>query len=242
MKWDDQGLVLALKPFTERKVLIQLFTEQKGVVNAIMSKTKNLAANVGDWVNIYASARLEQHMPTVKIELKKAFFYLTLGNQHKSLMLQSLTQILKTFLPQSHAYPKLIGTILECLESLQQNDFCLKNYCLFEKRFLQEFGFGLDLHACAVTGVKENLAYVSPKTGRAVSAEGAGPYIDKLLVLPAFFLDESLEPKNKCILQALELTGYFIDYFVTDNYHFLPNSRIVLLKKYQENYIYKKVG
>jgi DNA repair protein RecO (recombination protein O) len=74
---------------------------------------------------------------------------------------------------------------------------------------LATLGFGLDLSCCAVTGAAEDLAYVSPRTGRAVSRAAAAPYRDKLLPLPGFLWRDSLAPRRD-IAAGLALTGYFL--------------------------------
>jgi DNA repair protein RecO (recombination protein O) len=83
----------------------------------------------------------------------------------------------------------------------------------FELVLLDELGFGLDLTSCAATGVTEELAYVSPKSGRAVSRGAAEPYLDRLLRLPAFLIDGTA-PRDGDIADALRLTGHFLDLHV----------------------------
>ena len=83
-----------------------------------------------------------------------------------------------------------------------------------ELGLLQELGFGLDLEKCAATGATEDLAYVSPKTGRAVSRAAAGPYKEKLLELPAFLSTGGLPADDEQLLKGLGLTGYFLEHHV----------------------------
>ncbi|MGV1014766.1 MAG: DNA repair protein RecO C-terminal domain-containing protein, partial [Methyloceanibacter sp.] len=81
----------------------------------------------------------------------------------------------------------------------------------WELQLLQELGFGLDLGACAATGVGTDLSYVSPRSGRAVSREAGQPYCDRLLKLPAFLLDVSAPAGNADIVAGLALTGHFLE-------------------------------
>jgi DNA repair protein RecO (recombination protein O) len=76
---------------------------------------------------------------------------------------------------------------------------------------LSSLGFGLDLAQCAVTGATEGLAYVSPKTGRAVTAEAGKLHKDKLLPLPAFLIQPHDRPQHTDLVAGLRLTGYFLD-------------------------------
>ena len=81
----------------------------------------------------------------------------------------------------------------------------------WEALVLTELGYGLDLAACAVTGAIGGLTHVSPRTGRAVSGEAAAPYLDRLLPLPAFLLDDA-DPGTPADWDAgLRLTGHFLE-------------------------------
>src|SRR5690606_12180405 len=82
-------------------------------------------------------------------------------------------------------------------------------YLRWELALLEEMGFGLDLTRCAVTGAREGLVYVSPRTGRAVSAEGAGDYADRLLPLPASLLGQADDAMG--IAEGLKTTGWFLE-------------------------------
>jgi DNA repair protein RecO (recombination protein O) len=75
---------------------------------------------------------------------------------------------------------------------------------------LGELGFGLDLSACAVSGETGDLAYVSPRSGRAVSRSAGKPYHDRLLALPAF-LREGSAGDRQAVVAGLALTGYFLE-------------------------------
>ena len=81
----------------------------------------------------------------------------------------------------------------------------------FELAILAELGFGLDLTSCAATGAREDLIYVSPKSGRAVSRTSGAPYHDRMLPLPAFLGDENAEVRTGCVAEAFRLTGYFLE-------------------------------
>src|SRR6266481_2321727 len=85
----------------------------------------------------------------------------------------------------------------------------------FELQMLAELGFGLDLSACAATGGLDDLVFVSPKSGRAVSRSAGEPWRDRLLSLPAFLGDEStIQPSPDDLAAAFALTGFFLDRYV----------------------------
>ena len=106
-----------------------------------------------------------------------------------------------------------------------------ERYVRFELALLAELGFGLDLQACAVTGQSTDLAYVSPRSGRAVSRQGAGKYADRLLPLPGFLLGR--EPADSAQIQAgLRLTGAFLRRHLFDaSERAMPNARERLVRQ-----------
>jgi DNA repair protein RecO (recombination protein O) len=112
---------------------------------------------------------------------------------------------------EAHAPVFLGGEIL--LDAMVAHDarHWLPLYVRWEAGLLEALGFGLDLSACAATGVKSDLGYVSPRTGRAVSRDGAGIYANRLFRLPRFLLDaRAEEPAKDDIVAGLALTGHFL--------------------------------
>ena len=99
---------------------------------------------------------------------------------------------------------------------------------------VQQLGFGLDLEKCAATGTTEDLAYVSPRTGRAVSRAAAGPYKEKLLPLPGFLSAGGLPADLDELRHGLDLTGYFLErhVFWPQNKP-LPPARVRLMETLQ---------
>jgi DNA repair protein RecO (recombination protein O) len=130
-------------------------------------------------------------------------------------------------LPERHPHPATFRALLATVTALARSaEAAMPRYLAFEMTLLAELGFGLDLQACAVTGSRENLTHVSPKSGRAVSAEAAAPYAERLFPLPAFLRDEAAPATAKDWLQALVITGHFL---ARDAFHAhdrpLPDAR-----------------
>ena len=101
----------------------------------------------------------------------------------------------------------------------------------FELLLLDELGFGLDLESCAATGAREDLVFVSPKSGRAVSRAAGEPYRDRLLPLPAFLLAQAPRAADQASLKGVRLTGYFLERHVFDTRgESLPEMRVNFLK------------
>jgi len=105
----------------------------------------------------------------------------------------------------------------------------------FEAGLLDDIGFGLDLSRCAVTGSAEDLIWVSPRTGRAVSSSAGAPYADKLLKLPPFMLGAQAGLGEGDIGAGFDLTGHFLEQFV---FHPLdrplPPARVWMIDKLAE--------
>jgi DNA repair protein RecO (recombination protein O) len=121
--------------------------------------------------------------------------------------------------PERQAYPRLYDTLMLVVAAMDDADTWPALLARFEMALLEEIGFGLDLSCCAATGVIEQLEYVSPRSGRAVSRDAAQPYLDKMFVLPQFLLDPSADATDEDVQKAMELTGHFLERRV-----YLPND------------------
>jgi DNA repair protein RecO (recombination protein O) len=123
--------------------------------------------------------------------------------------LSSACALLRAALPEREAHPALWTVTLALLDRLGSEDWTTA-YLRWELRLLDELGFGLDLSACAVTGATEGLAFVSPKTGRAVTKAGAGEWSDRLLPLPLGLTGSGVLSRQD-VVAGLALTGFFLD-------------------------------
>jgi DNA repair protein RecO (recombination protein O) len=105
----------------------------------------------------------------------------------------------------------------------------------FEAGLLQELGFGLDLSKCASTGSTDDLIYVSPRTGRAVSKGAGAPYADRLLTLPPFMLASQAGLAAGDVGSGLTLTGHFLETFVFAVMNRpLPPARVWLIDRLRD--------
>jgi DNA repair protein RecO (recombination protein O) len=115
-------------------------------------------------------------------------------------------------LPERDPHEALHEALTVIVDHLDAPDVAPVLVARFEARILAECGFGLDLETCAASGVRDDLIYVSPKSGRAVSAAAGAPWRDKLLPLPAFLRGEDrAAPPAIDIADAFRTTGYFLD-------------------------------
>jgi len=134
-----------------------------------------------------------------------------LANPLKLAILSCVTELLQLTLPENHPYPHLYQATEKLLQSLGDSQRepldHVAAYSNFERLLLEEIGFGLALDSCAVTGEGVNLAYISPKTGRAVSQKVGTAYHEQLLLLPHVW---QTPPQGQDWDHALKVSGFFI--------------------------------
>ncbi len=177
------------------------------------------------------NARLAEHMGTYQVEDVGAS-WASFG-QHGDAMaaLASMIALLSAFLPEREPHPNLYAATVSTLETLEQPDHWPTAYVHWELGLLRVLGFGLSLDRCAATGVTERLAYVSPRTGRAVSREAGEPYADRLLPLPEF-LAKGGAANREAWHAAMRLTGFFLERRVAASVHRpVPEARGRLLNQ-----------
>lgn len=214
MEWQDQGTVLAARRHGETSAILQVFTEahglHAGVVRGASSRKLQPVLQPGAQVAVTWRARLEDHLGTFTVEPVKSRAAAVMGGRLELAALNAITALLVFSLPEREAHPRLYGRTISLLDMLGQSDHWPLAYLLWELALLEEMGFGLDLSCCAVTGAREGLAYVSTRTGRAVTAEAAGPWKDRLLPLPAC-LQSPGDASAGDIAKGLTTTGYFLE-------------------------------
>src|SRR5690606_10690343 len=138
-------------------------------------------------------ARLEDHLGSYACELAQAHAAYILDDPLRLAGLSSLCAVLQSALPERECHAARYRDTLTFIEQFGAGHW-LENYVQFEVALLRELGFGLDLATCAATGLNDNLIYVSPRSGCAVSAAAGEPYRDKLLPLPGFLIEETVGP------------------------------------------------
>jgi DNA repair protein RecO (recombination protein O) len=148
------------------------------------------------------------------------------GDGRPSAALASVTAIVELACPEREPHPRLFESTLALLEGLDRPSWA-QRYVAWERACLGDLGFGLDLAACAATGRRDDLGYVSPRTGRAVSRAAGAPYADRLLRLPEFLAgDAAAEASADDILTGLDLTGFFLErHVLSPQQRHLPPAR-----------------
>ncbi len=213
MDWTDRGIVLSARRHGESSVILSLLTEihgrHAGVMRGGQSRRRRGVLEIGNLVSAAWRARLEEHLGNFSIELETGYAARVLERADRLAALTSLCAILDSCLAEREQHTNLFLESLDLVEALEQRPFAVR-YVVWEFGLLSELGFGLDLSSCAATGVVDDLIYVSPRSGQAVSREAGAPYKDKLLPLPPFLKGEG-PLKARDVLDGLKLTGYFLD-------------------------------
>jgi DNA repair protein RecO (recombination protein O) len=214
MEWIDEGIVLGVKRHGETSVILELMTQAHGrhlgLVRGGAGRRLRGVLQPGNALRATWRARLDEHLGHYAVEglnLRAGAFLPAAHAVHGVTHLAALCRLLAEREPHAAIYHAL-DTILT---SLGDPTTAAAMIARFELDFLAELGFGLDLTSCAATGAREDLIYVSPKSGRAVSRSAGEAYRDRLLRLPGF-LQSGSEPATAIELaDAFALTGFFLD-------------------------------
>ena len=214
MEWRDQGILLSSRTHGEPSAIIEVFTpdhgRHAGVVRGGTSRKMAPVLQPGAQLDLAWRARLEDHLGTFQPELLRSRAAASMSDRLSLAGLNAVTALLLFALPEREAHPKLYSRTEALLDLLGQSDVWPLAYLQWELALLDELGFGLDLSTCAVMGADANdLSYVSPRTGRAVSRAGAGDWADRLLPLPPCLRGHGPAPDDE-ILQGFDVTGYFL--------------------------------
>ncbi|OAN78443.1 DNA repair protein RecO [Sulfitobacter sp. EhC04] len=214
MEWRGQGILLGVRRHGETSAIIEMFTAAQGrhlgVVRGGTSRKIAPHLQPGAQLDVAWRARLEDHIGAFTVEPLRSRAALVMSDRLALAGLNAVTAILSFCLPEREAHPGLYRRTERLLDLLGQNEVWPLAYLQWELGLLEEMGYGLDLSSCAVTGTTEKLLYVSPKSGRAVSAKGAGDWADRLLPLPDVLRGQG-EAEDAEIASAFRTTGYFLE-------------------------------
>lgn len=212
MNWRDEGVILAMRPHGETAAIIEVLTAKHGrhagVVRGGASRRQAATLQPGTGVAVEWRARLDDHIGSFTVEPLRSRAHL-LSDRLALAGLMAACALLREALPEREPHPGLYPVTVALFDRFGGEGWA-SVYLRWELRLLEELGFGLDLASCAVTGAVEGLAYVSPKTGRAVTRAGAGDWADRLLSLPQGLTGEDMLPQGD-VVAGLRLTGFFLD-------------------------------
>jgi len=236
MEWHDEAIILGLRHHGETSGVVEVMTRERGrhlgLVKGARAKRLQPLLQPGNRVFVHWWARLDEHLGSFRVEARDFVAARLIQNPLALYALQTLCAHLR-LLPERDPHPILYTSLDLLLEHGEEPLLGAEILSRFEMRFLTELGFGLDLSCCAATGVREDLAFVSPKSARAVSCKAGTPWKDKMLALPAFFCQENRRPTDfGSILDAFKLTGFFLTRHVWEPRTLSPP---IMREKYQHH-------
>lgn len=217
MEWQDDGILISVRPHGESAAIIHALTAEHGLhaglVRGGTSRRQRPTLQPGNDVQLSWYARLPEHLGNYTVELAHARAALLMENYDALTGLNAATACLKAILPERQSFPDIYAATRLLFDALTGGDFAdwAPIYIRWELGLLDALGFGLDLSACAATGTTEDLIYVSPRSGRAVSRAAGEPYKSRMLALPQFLLSPDNPVTTTDIASGLELTGHFLN-------------------------------
>ncbi len=216
MDWSDEGILIASRRHGESSAIVEVFTaahgRHAGVVRGGAGRRMAPVLQPGARLALAWSARLEEHIGIFRVEPLAQRTAAIMADPAALAVLGAMTALVAATLPERDAHPGLYARSVDLVDALGAAPDWPARYAAWELALLAELGFGLDLARCALTGAEEELAWVSPRSGRAVSRSAGLPWTGRLLPLPGF-LREGWEtpPGAGEVADALALTGHFLE-------------------------------
>jgi DNA repair protein RecO (recombination protein O) len=235
MEWEGPGIVLDARPYGEGDALATVLTEAEGRYRGLAkggaSRSKAATWQAGNLVQARWVARLSDQLGSFTAELVHPAAALAMDDALALAILRAACAVAEGALPEREKHPRVATGLVQIIAHLSESAAVLPDLIRWEAMLLAELGYGLDLTSCAVTGATSGLAYVSPRTGRAVSREAAGQWRDRLLPLPGFLVGANTSDAADW-RDGLRLTGHFLARDAFGHHHRpLPAAREALFER-----------
>ena len=205
-------MFLSGRPHGETSVIADIFTRDHGrtlgLVKGGRSRRLRPLLQTANALRVDWRARLDAQLGVYTVELSDAVAARIMDEPLALAGALSLAALLQ-MLPERDPHPRLFEAMANCIREAGTAGFPAA-VVRFELRYLDELGFGLELSRCAATGREDGLAFVSPRSGQAVSREAGAPYRDKLLPLPEFLVSGGNASPGD-VVEGLRTTGYFLE-------------------------------
>lgn len=235
MEWVDNAIVLGARHFGEGKLVAEVFSREHGRYGGVVhaGRKSQPILQAGNVVHAGWKARLSEQLGFYSpLELIEPHATRLLDDPIALAGLSSAVTLIRSATPERQAYPQLYDALIVLIEAMPHHEIWPAIYARFELGLLSAMGYGLDLSRCAVTGQTENLAWVSPRTGRAATYDAGAPHAELLMRLPPFLVDAEAELKEGDVADAFALAGYFLERRVFDQRgENLPETRRRLIER-----------
>ena len=219
MEWRDEGVLLTVRRHGESAAIIDVFTAEhgrhSGVVRGGASRKMAPSLQPGAQLSLEWRARLEDHLGAFRVEPVRSRAAALMSDGDALAAMGSISALLTAYLGDREPHRDFYAATVSLLDSIGVDPDWREAYVGWELILLAELGFPLDLSRCAATGSTEDLAWVSPRSGRAVSAAAGAPYADRLLPLPAFLGGAG---PDASVRGGVELLGYFLKSWVAPSF------------------------
>lgn len=213
MEWQAPAVVLSARPYNEGDALVTVLTEVQGLHSGLArggsSRAQASTWQPGNLVQARWVGRLPDQLGSITAELVHPGAALAMEDALALATLSAACSVAAGALPEREAHPRVFGGLIQLIAVLARGPGTLSDLVRWEGVLLTELGYGLDLSACTVTGATVGLAWVSPRTGRAVSDDAAGAWRDRLLRLPPFLVGANTSGAADW-RDGLALTGHFL--------------------------------
>lgn len=232
MEWDAAAIILDARPYGEGDAIATVMTSEHGTYRGLArgggARGRTAIWQPGNLVQARWVARLAEQLGSISAELVHPAAALAMDDALNLAILSAACAVAEGALPEREPHPRVFNGLLHLIAHLSQGHTLLPDLIRWEIALLADLGFGLDLSSCAVSGETAGLAYVSPKTGRAVTAAAAGVWISRLLPLPSFLVGGNQAGPADC-RDGLRLSGHFLARDALGHYHRpLPVARQML--------------
>jgi DNA repair protein RecO (recombination protein O) len=232
MDWEAPAIVLAARSYGEGDAIATVMTAEhgahRGLARGGAARSRTAIWQPGNLVHVRWVARLAEQLGSFSAELVHPGAALAMDDALALTMLSAICAVAEGALPEREPHPRVFDGLLHLIAHLSQGEAMLSDLVRWETVVLADLGYGLDLASCAVTGETTGLAFVSPRTGRAVTSAGAGVWASRLLRLPSFLVGGN-DATPTDWRDGLQLTGHFLERDAFGHYHHpLPAARRML--------------
>ncbi|HEY4251675.1 MAG TPA: DNA repair protein RecO [Roseomonas sp.] len=231
MEWTAPAIILSARPYGEGGAVVNVITREHGrhagLARGGTSRGQAALWQTGNMIEARWVGRLAEQLGALSGEMVHPAAALAMEDPLALALLSSACAVAEAALPERAPQPVLFEGLVRVISLLVRGPAtAMPDYVRWEALLLAELGFGLDLAACALSGATAGLAHVSPKSGRAVSAEAGAAWADKLLPLPAFLCDDAAPALAADWQAGLRLTGHFLERDVFHGHHrAMPEAR-----------------